>query len=450
TRYNPTSTTDTWTDVTTRVRGALETSRGKEGEAEHAETGSMILTLTNDDRALEPEYAASPYYPGVASNRKIQIRAFHDGVWKPLWRGYVEQWPQTWGLRRSAVTLSCVGNFIRFSHAEEVSGDFPTELTGARVDRVLDAAAVPSTERLLDEGKLALVAHRVERSGTRGYADQAVDSEFGILFEDAYGRIAFHDRDHRVTDERSVVPRFVLGDGGPSSGELPLVFADPTYDPDRVVNDVRVEWPGGVTQVAVDGASVRSYGQKSITVQTLLGSELSAARLAKTILDLAHEPRWRFPQVSIRPTRLEELWFVALDSEISDRHVIRRRPPGGGALLQMPVFVEAVRHSIEMGSEGHITDWLTTFAYSTVGRALPVALIPFTTVSVAFGTMGRTLPPTAGATASRLAPFIKTSRPKPNAAVATASRPAPLVLVGIPIPVRVATAARVAPVVTIS
>jgi hypothetical protein len=388
TRDNPPSSPDVWTDVTEFVRGTIETSRGRWGRAEHAEVGSMILTLDNTDRRFEPEHTASPYFPGITSNRKIRFRAqyaygndeegFYD--WADIWRGYVVKWPQTWGMRRSETTIECVGNFVRFGHSDQVSGDYPAERTGARLARVLDSAAVPETERDLDLGRLTLVAHRVQRSDARYYADQAADSEFGIMFEDAAGRIAFHDRDHRVTDRRSVVPRAVLGDGGPESGELPYVSAEPGYDTE-VINEVRVEWPNGVTQVAVDGASRRKYGPNDITVQTLLASELSAARLARTILDMTAEPRWSFPEVVIRPSRLDRLWDVALLSEISDRHIIRRRPPGGGALLSIPVYVEAVRHSIEMGSEGRIANWLTSFTYSTVGRALPVVLTPFVRVN---------------------------------------------------------------------
>lgn len=449
TKDNPPTGTDTWTEVTTDVL-AIDSQRGRSGNSEHADVGEMIVELKNNQRKYEPENTASPYYPGITSSRKIRFQAFRNSVWKDVWRGYVENWPQVWGKRRATTLVRCVGNLVRFGHVDSVSGDFPAELTGARLDRILDAAGVPDAERVLDAGKLTLLAHRTERSDARSYVDQAVDSEYGLLLEDAAGRIAFHDRDHRATHARSIVSQYVLGDGGPSSGELPYVAADPDYDTLNVVNDVRVEWLRGVTQVAIDGESARKYGRNSLTVQTLLASELSAARLARTILDLGSQPRWRFPGITIEPKLLNQLWDVALNTEISDRLTIRRRPPGGGTMLELAVYVEHVRHSIRIGTDGLVASWETSFQTSTIARAKPVTTVPFKTISVTLGTMTS---PTVGPTnaiASRVAPFIKTSRPKPPAAAATASYVGPVPRVAPVVPARNATASRTPPTIVIS
>lgn len=428
-----------WTDVTSRVVGPIDLQRqARVGELEHAPPGTATLTLRNNDRALEPENPASPYYPGVIAGRRIRIQAFRDAVWKPVWSGHVDKWPVTWGLRRAAVTLTCSGRMVKLAHAADVSADFSRELTGARLDRVLAAAGIPETERILDPGKLTVLGHRVESVGARDYANRLADGELGSLFEAADGSIVFHDRDRRVTDPRSALPQAVLGDGGPTSGELPYVEAIPDHDEERVINDVRVEWPRGTTQVALDAASRSRHGPKTVTIQTLLSSERSAARLARTVLDLAREPRWRFVAVTIDPSRLDALWDLALDTEISDRLTVVRRPPGGGDPLRLATHVESIRHSIMVGEEGRATEWRVTFGLSTVGRAAPAALTAARTV----------VAPAAAATAASVGPAVaKLSSPTiaapPAAAIAT--RPPPGRSVFVVSPAAAATAARVAP-----
>lgn len=108
---DPTSVTETWTDITKYVRGKgdpqlLSCDRGRNYELARTEAGTFTLLLDNTDGRFDPANLASPYVTGTANPggaaglvttmRRIRIRASWDGTTYNVWRGYVEDWPQEW------------------------------------------------------------------------------------------------------------------------------------------------------------------------------------------------------------------------------------------------------------------------------------------------------------------------------------------------------------------
>lgn len=109
---DPTSLTETWTNITAYCRapgdGAqlLSTQRGRDYELARVSTGTFSLILDNTDGRFDPTNAASPYVTGtgnpggvaglVTAGRRIRIRATWLAVTYDLFRGYVDEWPQSW------------------------------------------------------------------------------------------------------------------------------------------------------------------------------------------------------------------------------------------------------------------------------------------------------------------------------------------------------------------
>jgi hypothetical protein len=85
-----------WTSLPHRV-SALNYTRGRQYELAVAQAGVLNVTLENFDGALDPENAASPFYPYVKLGKRIRVMATWNGVTYPQFTGYVERWPQRWG-----------------------------------------------------------------------------------------------------------------------------------------------------------------------------------------------------------------------------------------------------------------------------------------------------------------------------------------------------------------
>jgi hypothetical protein len=73
----------TWTDISAYVRAADWDKGGRQYELDRAEAGTMSITLKNDDRRFEPEYASGAYYPNVVPLRRIRMRIGENAVTNP-------------------------------------------------------------------------------------------------------------------------------------------------------------------------------------------------------------------------------------------------------------------------------------------------------------------------------------------------------------------------------
>lgn len=98
-----------WTDLTPRFRSG-SAQRGKQYELDAIQAGTMNLMLSNNDGALNPGNAASPYFPQVQVNTPARLLA----TWPPppdpgsrtysVWRGFIERWPSSLTPARYQVT----------------------------------------------------------------------------------------------------------------------------------------------------------------------------------------------------------------------------------------------------------------------------------------------------------------------------------------------------------
>ncbi|MFF5784181.1 hypothetical protein ACFY8P_04330 [Streptomyces sp. NPDC012693] len=75
--YAPTDPNIVWTDLTSRVKlaggGEISITRGASDEKSETQTGTMTLELANEDGAVTPGNASSPYYPNVRRNTPVRV-----------------------------------------------------------------------------------------------------------------------------------------------------------------------------------------------------------------------------------------------------------------------------------------------------------------------------------------------------------------------------------------
>lgn len=107
-----------WTDITADFV-AVETNRGRNRELGSFETGTMVLTLRNETRKYDPEYAAGPYYGKLRPNRRIRFRATYSAVTYPVIVGYVDRITQTYdGPNGAVTTVACSDLFKVLNRVE--------------------------------------------------------------------------------------------------------------------------------------------------------------------------------------------------------------------------------------------------------------------------------------------------------------------------------------------
>lgn len=157
---NPADASPVWVDVTVaagvnRLR-QLTVRRGRQRELDQYAAGRASFTLSNADRAFDPNYTAGPYYGYLLPMKRIRCRSVYNGVVYPIFDGYIDSIDQDYTNPRDATaTISATDAFKVLANVDlpasvwdlEVKADLPGrrwrlgEPSGATV--AFDQSVVP-------------------------------------------------------------------------------------------------------------------------------------------------------------------------------------------------------------------------------------------------------------------------------------------------------------------
>ncbi|WP_157251130.1 hypothetical protein [Nonomuraea typhae] len=295
----------------------------------------------------------------VKPMRPVRVRAIWNSVTYDLFRGYVDAWKVIWdGPNYSEVTVPCTDAFKIFSNFDRRSTDAvsaPSELSSARVSRILDNAGWSASLRSIATGDVTLQATTLDGN----LMDELLitnETEVGELYVTADGKVFFRNRAAINNDSRSTTSQATFGDAGGS--ELPYTDLTLASDDTQLVNRVIITRVGGSEQVAEDTASQEEFLVRTWERSDLLfNSDSSALNMAQWVLSLSAQPEQRFETITIMPQSDESNLFPqSLNRLIGDRITIRRRPPGGGDMIEQDYFIRGIEHDASPAGP-----WYTTW-----------------------------------------------------------------------------------------
>jgi hypothetical protein len=321
------------------------------------------VVFANPDRRFDPTNLSGPYTGGgvtqIVPMVPVRIRASFGGVTYDLLRGYADNWSVAWSDPNwSTVTMTASDAFKVFANYSRpaVAAVGASELSGARISRILDSVSWPAADRVIATGNSTLQATTLEGDAL-AELQLAADSELGECYVDGAGRVVFRNRLALLTDTRSSISQCTFGDGGGS--ELPGTDVGVAYDDTQLVNYARVTRVGGVEQSAVDTASqqtylTRTYERSDLIIET----DSDALNLAQWVVSTSKDPELRFNELSFNPRAADAtLWPQALGREIGDRITVVRRPPGGGSAITRDVFIRGISHEATASTNSWKTVW---------------------------------------------------------------------------------------------
>lgn len=352
---DPTDESPIWTDVTEYVQ-QFNTRRGRQRELDVIEPGTATFTLDNDDRRFDPLNTASPYYPNIKPVKRVRVRAIWNSVVYAVFSGYIGGWPQEYPSKhRNTVELSAVDatGFLSFTDLVITRGE---ELTGARVEAILNLASWPTSDRSLDVGEEPLQAISAQEVNALDALQSAATTELGRIFAAKDGKIAFHGRD-RISGIHQPA-----SSGTWSDDELTGNLYDdivPSQDEGEIRNRIKITREGGVEQVSEDATSqaayfIRDYAQSGLLILT---DDDSLAR-AQYLLSQYKDPQSRFVSMNVDP-RADDAWAPALGLEIGD-HVMAKR--FSTSPISQDVFVDGIDHDVDRDKKS----WVMTFSLTPV------------------------------------------------------------------------------------
>jgi hypothetical protein len=256
-------------DVSNQV-SAISTKRGRSAESDQFQTGTMTLKIVDTNGDFNSQNVNSPYYGLLSPMRKVQITATYGAVTYPIFSGYITSYntttPQYTG-DVSFTTITAVDAFRLAQNAQvsTISGTNAGQLSGARINNILDTISWPSSQRQIDAGQTTLQADP-GTARTSLAAMQTVEiSEYGSLYVDRDNNFVFKDRNTATTSVNQSAVSFADNGTGIAYNNAVWIFNDVL-----IYNKADVTMAGGVTQNATDAASVAKYFLHSYNQQNLL------------------------------------------------------------------------------------------------------------------------------------------------------------------------------------
>lgn len=272
-----------------------------------------------------------------------------------LIRGSADGWDIEWSDPNwSTVTLTVTDAskiLAGVSRGEgEGVGVGASEDSGARITRILDSAGWPESDRHIAVGDSTLQATNLAGE-VLSELQLVADSELGELYVDGSGAVVFRNRNAQYLDSRSNTPQAVFGDATDGS-ELRYTDLEISYDDTTLSNQVRAQIEGSANpQVAEDEESIQEYGPSTLErTDLVLETDQAAADWASFVIQRTKSPELRFDGLTVFPLSEPNVLFPqSLGRLFGDRITVRRRPPGGGDLIERDVYIRGVSHEFDPG-----------------------------------------------------------------------------------------------------
>jgi len=338
-------------DVSNQVN-YVKTQRGRNSLSDQFQTGQLTLRIIDQNGDFNPLNPSSPYYELLTPMKKVQITATYSGVTYPIFSGFITSYVNTQPSDATEVAFTTItavdafrlGNLAQIS---TVTGATAGDLSGTRINQILDEIDWPATMRDIDAGLTTMQADPGTARTSLQAMQTVTDSEYGALYVDPTGSFTFQDRALTVS----------------SIGATPTVFADNgtgiryanaiwVLNDALVFNSATVSRAGGSPQNAINAASIAKYFLHSYNLQDLLMQTDAVA------LDYARAYVASRAETSIRCDAVElDLYtanydtgiIAALNLDFFDPITIITTQPGG-SLLEKTLQIFGVSNTITPNS----------------------------------------------------------------------------------------------------
>jgi hypothetical protein len=338
------------------VVDSIETKRGRNPQADQFQTGTLTMRIVDQYGDFNPQNASGPYYNLLTPMRKVQITATYGATTYPMFSGFITSYTTSTPKNATDVvytTITAVDAFRLAQNAQvsTVAGTSAGQLSGARINALLDAIDWPASMRDVDAGLTTMQADPGTARTSLAAMQTVETSEYGALYVDAAGSFVFQDRN--VTAGSTGATPTVFNDNGSDISYFNAVWR---LDDTLVYNSASITRTGGTAQVATNQASIDKYFIHSYNQQNLLMQTDAVA------LDYAQAYVASRAETSIRCDAIQlDLYtdnyntgiIAALNLDYFDPVTITTNQPGGSTLTKtLQVF--GVAQSITPNS------WKTT------------------------------------------------------------------------------------------
>jgi hypothetical protein len=349
---------DVWTDITCDVRTG-KVARGRTSLLDKFAASTLAIDIADfHDRYNAWNPSGIWAQNGVfRTGVPIRLRVRQFGTLYGLFTGTTDavndSWPGTTDALTNVEATDAFKNLARVRPTKLGAPVGAGELSGARVNRILDASGYTGP-RVVSPG-LSAWQGTILDGVALDLLNEVSEGEFGALFIDADGAVSFQDRNAIASNPRMVNVQwsFLDFDGAPTDrtwtcySDIQLAATD-----DQVTNRATVTRTGGAAQVQIDQASIDWYDVRSYTRDNIpLNTDADANQLALNVVqELAYNDR-RVDAITFYPLYATNGVEVACGLRVLDRIRVVRVGIGGTA-IDAELFIQGIEHTISGGGLG--------------------------------------------------------------------------------------------------
>ena len=256
-------------DVSNQIN-YIQTSRGRNALVDQFQTGTLTLRIVDQNGDFNPTNPLSPYSPYLTPMKKVQISATYNGTTYSIFSGFITSYVNTQPKDATEVaytTIQAVDAFRLAYNAQisTVSGTSAGQLSGARINNILDQIDWPATMRDIDAGLTTMQADPGTPRTALDAMQTVATSEYGSLYVNTDGEFVFQDRSITAGSIGGTVTTF--NDDGTG-----IAYANANWklDDDLIFNSAQISRAGGTPQTAINQASIDKYFIHSYNLQDLL------------------------------------------------------------------------------------------------------------------------------------------------------------------------------------
>ena len=339
------------------VVDSVSIKRGRNPQVDEFQTGTMTLRIVDQNGDFNPQNPSSPYFGLLDPMRKVSISGTYGGVTYPMFSGFITSYTTTTPRMATDIvytTIQAVDAFRLAQNAQisTVTGATAGQLSGTRINEILDEIAWPSSMRDVDAGLTTMQADPGTARTSLAALQTVTNSEYGAFYVDASGSFVFQDR--TVTTASVAGTPVVFNDNG---SDIQYANAVWRLDDTLVFNQANVTRTGGSVQSATNAASVTKYFAHTYNIQNLLmETDAVALDYARAYVASRAETSVRcdFIELDLYTDNYNTGIIAALDLDFFDPVTITTNQPGASTLTKtLQVF--GVAHNVTPNR------WRTTF-----------------------------------------------------------------------------------------
>jgi hypothetical protein len=342
-------------DVSTKIMKA-SIRRAYNRLSDSFQGGRAAIVIADQDGDFNPSNTSSPYYPNVLPMRKIQLSSTYNGNTYYLGSFYIQAWkysaPKDGEI--GYVSLDCIDGFqlLNLTSVGTIA-DSGEQLSGTRINKILDAAAFPTQMRNIDAGDSLMQADPATANRSGLSTCQLIEqSELGAFYFDQFGFARFVSRNNSVKAQGAVATKFADDGTGITYDQVTYDFSDT-----GLINSAVITRNGGSPQSDSDSASIDSYFQHNRTRSGLMmTTDAEALAMAQSIVATRADTAIRVESVTINtgdptdPTRV----VAGLELDYFDPITVQQTQAGGSSISNTLV-IQGVSYDISPNK------WTTTF-----------------------------------------------------------------------------------------